>query len=123
MAAWAVAAITAASLLSLAPVPARALSAEDCQLWLAQLREETASVPVADAKSGHERERLLARLDDASLGRPRASLVESLRQVTKFQEHAAMLADGGKVTPVEGKRLANLSEAVRRCIERVQGGR
>ena len=123
MAAWAVAATTAASLLSLAPVPARALSAEDCQLWLAQLREETASVPVADAKSGHERERLLARLDDASLGRPRASLVESLRQVTKFQEHAAMLADGGKVTPVEGKRLANLSEAVRRCIERVQGGR
>jgi len=41
--------------------------------------------------------------------------------VTKFQEHAAMLADGGKVTPVEGKRLANLSEAVRRCIERVRG--
>ena len=123
MAARTVVAITAASLLSLAPVPARALSAEDCQLWLAQLRAETASVPVAGAKSGHERERLLARLDDASLGRPQASLVESLRQVTKFQEHAAMLADGGKVTPVEGKRLGNLSETVRRCIERVQGGR
>ena len=123
MAARTVAAITAASLLSLAPVPARALSAEDCQLWLAQLRAETASVPVAGAKSDHERERLLARLDDASLQRPRASLIESLRQVTKFQEHAAMLADGGKVTPVEGKRLANLSETVRRCLERVQGGR
>ena len=121
MAARTVAAITAASLLSLAPVPARALSAEDCQLWLAQLRAETASVPVAGAKSGHERERLLARLDDASLQRPRASLTDSLRQVTKFQEHAAMLADGGKVTPVEGKRLATLSEAVRRCIERVRG--
>ena len=121
MAARTVAAITAASLLSLAPVPARALSAEDCQLWLAQLREETASVPVADAKSGHERERLLARLDDASLRRPQASLIESLRQVTKFQEHAAMLADGGKVTPVEGNRLSTLSEAVRRCIERVRG--
>ena len=123
MAARAVAAITAASLLSLAPVPARALSAEDCQLWLAQLRAETASVPVAGANSGHERERLLARLDNASLQRPQASLIESLKQVTKFQEHAAMLADGGKVTPVEGKRLANLSEAVRRCIERVRGGR
>ncbi len=121
MAARAVAAITAASFLSLAPVPARALSAEDCQLWLAQLRAETASVPVAGAKNGHERERLLARLDDASLLRPRASLTDSLRQVTKFQEHAAMLADGGKVTPVEGKRLATLSEAVRRCLERVRG--
>ena len=44
MAARTVAAITAASLLSLAAAPARALSAEDCQLWLAQLREETASV-------------------------------------------------------------------------------
>ncbi len=124
MAARTVAAITAAaSLLSLAAAPARALSAEDCQLWLAQLRAETASVPVAGAKSDHERERLLARLDDASLRRPRASLIESLRQVTKFQEHAAMLADGGKVTPVEGKRLATLSEAVRQCIERVRGGR
>ena len=121
MAARAVAAITAASLLSLAPVPARALSAEDCELWLAQLREETASVPVAGAKNGHERERLLARLDDASLLRPQASLTDSLRQVTKFQQHAAMLADGGKVTPVEGKRLATLSEAVRRCLERVRG--
>ena len=119
MAAGAVAAITAASLLSLAPVPVRALNAEDCRLWLAQLRAETASVPVAGAKNGHERERLLARLDDAS--RPRASLTDSLRQVTKFQEHAAILADGGKVTPVEGKRLATLSEAVRRCIERVRG--
>ena len=78
-------------------------------------------MPVAGAKSDHERERLLARLDDASLRRPRASLTDSLRQVTKFQEHAAMLADGGKVTPVEGNRLATLSEAVRRCIERVRG--
>ena len=78
-------------------------------------------MPVAGAKSAHERERLLARLDDASLPRPQASLIESLRQVTKFQEHAAILADGGKVTPVEGKRLATLSEAVRRCIERVRG--
>ena len=77
MAARAIAAIIAASLLSLAPVPARALSAEDCQLWLVQLRAETASVPVAGAKNGHERERLLARLDDAS--RPRASLTDSLR--------------------------------------------
>ncbi len=84
MATRTVAAITAASLLSLAPVSARALSAEDCQLWLAQLRAETASVPVAGAKSDHGRERLLARLDDASLRRPRASLIESLRQVTKF---------------------------------------
>ena len=122
MAARAIAAIIAASLLSLAPVPARALSAEDCQLWLAHLAE-TASVPVAGANSGHERERLLARLDNASLQRPQASLIESLKQVTKFQEHAAMLADGGKLTPVEGKRLATLSEAVRRCIGRVREAR
>ena len=120
MAARAVAAITAASLLSLAPVPARALSAEDCQLWLARLRGETASVPIAGAKSGHERERLLGRLDDASLRKPGSSLSESLGHVTKFQEHAAMLAAGGKVTPVEGKRLTNLAEALRRCLERVR---
>jgi len=125
MAARALAAITAASLLSLslAPVPARALSAEDCQLWLAQLRGETASVPVAETTSGHERERLLARLDDASLQRPRVTLTESLTQVKKFQEHAAMLTAAGRVTPVEGERLKNLSETVRHCLERVRGTR
>jgi len=43
------------------------------------------------------------------------------RQEDTAQEHAAMVADGGKVTPVEGNRLSTLSEAVRRCIERVRG--
>ncbi len=74
-------------------------------------------------KSAHERERLLGRLDDASLRQPRASLIESLKQATKFQEHAATLAADGKVTPIEGKRLATLSETVRRCMERVRGRR
>ena len=123
MAARAVATIGVASLLLLAPVPARALSAEDCQLWLAQLRAETASVPVAGTNSDHERGRLLARLDDASLRRPRASLTESLTQMKKFQEQAAVLAAAGKVTPVEGQRLDILSETVRHCMERVRGGR
>src|SRR2546427_482783 len=65
----------------------------------------------------------LGRLDDASLRQPRATLIESLKQLTKFQEHAATLAADGKVTPVEGQRLGNLSETVRRCIDRVRGSR
>ena len=118
-----VAAIGLASSLLLAPAASRALSADDCQLWLAQLRVETASASITGAKSAHERERLLGRLDDASLRQPRATLIESLKQVTKFQEHAATLAADGKVTPVEGQRLGNLSETVRRCIDRVRGSR
>src|SRR5207247_10384861 len=98
-------------------------TADGCQPWLAPRRAESPSASITGAKSAHGRERLLSRLDDASLRQPRATLIESLKQLTKFQEHAATLAADGKVTPVEGQRLGNLSETVRRCIDRVRGSR
>jgi len=98
--------------------PASALTAAECEAWMAQLGGETAGLPLPRA----ERESLLRQLDEATRKDRERKPRESLESVTTFQERAAALAREGKVSRTEGERLKNLSEAVRRCLEHVGGG-
>jgi hypothetical protein len=97
---------------------ARALTAVDCQRWMAELGGETASLPLPRP----ERDALLRELRTVTPGARAPSLADTIDDVTKFQARAAALARQGKVSPTEGERLHTLSETVRRCFERVRAG-
>jgi hypothetical protein len=112
------AALAFAFALVLHVTPARALTAFDCELWMAQLGGETADLPLATK----DRDALLHQLDEASRKDRRLTREESIDSVGKFQTHAATLAREGKVSRTEGQRLHILSETVRRCLERVGEG-
>ena len=102
--------------------PAAALTAEDCELWLQQLRGEAGKVPIAGEEGAEQRKRLLERVDEASHPGRQQKPADPAAKLAKFQEQAKALAAQGKVSAVEGERLFNIAEAARRCLERVRPG-
>ncbi len=104
----------------LAAVPAWPVTIEDCQRWMAELRSETEGAAITGDQSADERRTLLENLDGARREGQQGDRAASLGDVKSFRKRAASLADEGKVTRVEGDRLRNLSETVRRCLEQAE---
>ena len=115
----AVVTVALASLLLL-PCFATALTLEDCELWLQQLKGEVSQLQVGGAQGASDHEVLLKDLKQASLLRKGTTAADSAKNVSHFKKRAAQLAAQGKVRPVEGDRLNNLSDTVLHCIQQVQ---
>jgi len=101
------------SLLLAAPRVRATVSAGDCERWLAQLEGETTKLPLPRDQSA-ERDEMLRRLAHGRQGNPS----DAVKDMTEFKKHAAKLAARGAVPKVEGQRLDQLAETVRRCYER-----
>jgi hypothetical protein len=105
--------------LLLVPVAVPAVTIEDCQLWLGQLRGEAGSAQIGGEEAADTRRELLKQIDDAS-PRKQATPSESAKGISKFQKRARQLAADGKVSATEGERLQTLSDTVRHCLEQVE---
>lgn len=99
---------------------ARALTIDDCELWLGAVQGEASSVAITGDHAADDRRALLKSLDQARKDGRAQHLAGSAKGIENFRKHAAALAASGRVSKVEGARLMNLGDTVQHCIEQLR---
>jgi hypothetical protein len=107
-----------ALLLWMTTAPAQALTVEECQAEIAELRDATAAARTF--KSEKDRTGLLGKLDSASIKLTQDKTQDALTNLTSFRDKVSTLAAQGKLGQAEADALiAGANEAIA-CVEGLQ---
>jgi hypothetical protein len=101
---------------------ARALTIDDCELWIGAVQTEASSIRIAGDHAADDRQALLHSLDQARKDGRAQRLAGSAKGIETFRKRAAALAASGRVSKVEGDRLMNLGDTMQHCIEQLRAG-
>jgi hypothetical protein len=102
-----------------AAAPALSATLADCQRGMTELRTETERATITGVESRNDRKTLLDSVDSARRESRNGNPGTSLDRMRTFRERAASFAAGGKISRLEGSRLQNLSDNVKRCLQQV----